>query len=253
MISWSLQVEFLQQHYHVLVLDNRGTGQSSLPPFRYTTTMMAHDIYEVMTHLKWNTSAYHIVGASMGGMISQELALIAPEKVQSLCLFSTHAGWGNGLTCLPPFQMTVVQIKNMFISDLHTRLHNAMTILYGNKILQDEKRYTELFEKAVEKNLIYGNSPFSTFIAQVLAIFTHSVPASRMEALKMYQVPTLILTGGSDLMVHPENSIKLGIMLDVNPIVHEEHGHHMLWEDAHLINTSIHDHIQKQVLKSTNK
>jgi pimeloyl-ACP methyl ester carboxylesterase len=51
---------------------------------------MAHDALALMTYLGW--SASHIVGVSMGGMIAQELALLAPHRVISLALLVTHAG-----------------------------------------------------------------------------------------------------------------------------------------------------------------
>ncbi len=51
---------------------------------------MAQDTLALMTYLGW--SASHIVGVSMGGMIAQELALLAPDRVLSLALLVTHAG-----------------------------------------------------------------------------------------------------------------------------------------------------------------
>ena len=34
----------------------------------------------------------HVVGISMGGLMAQEIALTAPERVRSLCLMATHPG-----------------------------------------------------------------------------------------------------------------------------------------------------------------
>jgi len=47
----------------------------------------------------------------MGGMISQELALLAPHRVQSLALCVTHAG---GITAVPPVRPPSVPFALFF-------------------------------------------------------------------------------------------------------------------------------------------
>lgn len=60
--------------YSVLILDNRGIGESDAPFFRYSTSEMAKDVIEVMDHIGWTGKREcHILGISMGGMIAQEM------------------------------------------------------------------------------------------------------------------------------------------------------------------------------------
>jgi pimeloyl-ACP methyl ester carboxylesterase len=76
--------------YSCLILDNRGMGESDKPLMRYSTSDMARDVVEILDHIKWTQKrSIHVVGVSMGGMISQELALMIPERISSLCLVST--------------------------------------------------------------------------------------------------------------------------------------------------------------------
>lgn len=82
----------------VCVFDNRGVGQSDSPPDRehYTTNVMAHDVIELMWHLRWERA--HIVGFSLGGMIATRFAVLFPAAVQSLTLISVTGGrW----ECIP--------------------------------------------------------------------------------------------------------------------------------------------------------
>jgi 3-oxoadipate enol-lactonase len=81
----------LTPNYHIVVFDNRGMGRSSVPRGPYSIPKMARDAAAVM-RAAGLTSA-HVIGASMGGMIAQELALRKPELVRSLILACTsHSG-----------------------------------------------------------------------------------------------------------------------------------------------------------------
>src|SRR2546421_3102356 len=78
--------------YSCLILDNRGIGESDKPLARYSTSEMAKDILEVVNHLGWTgRRELNVVGVSMGGMIAQEMALMIPDRIASLCLVSTAA------------------------------------------------------------------------------------------------------------------------------------------------------------------
>lgn len=85
--------------YSVLIIDNRGMGKSSRPIMRYSTSEMARDVLEVLDHVGWTTERQvHVCGSSMGGMIAQELACLAPSRVASLSLLGTAAVIENNTT-----------------------------------------------------------------------------------------------------------------------------------------------------------
>ena len=49
-------------------------GESDKPLMRYSTSEMAKDAVELIDHLGWTSKReLHVIGASMGGMIAQEL------------------------------------------------------------------------------------------------------------------------------------------------------------------------------------
>lgn len=94
--------------YSVLLIDNRGMGDSDKPLMRYSTSEMARDVAEVLTHVGWLPSSrgpepppartLHVVGISMGGMIAQELACLVPRAISSLSLVCTAAAIENTTT-----------------------------------------------------------------------------------------------------------------------------------------------------------
>lgn len=87
---WFRMVPGLARQYRVILFDNRGVGQSDVPPGPYLIRQMAADAIAVLDAA--NVKSAPVVGASMGGMIAQELALSYPRRVQSLMLGCTSHG-----------------------------------------------------------------------------------------------------------------------------------------------------------------
>lgn len=86
--------------FHVVRFDNRDSGRSThLPGAKYSLDDMADDAVGLLDHLKVDSA--HLVGASMGGMIAQLLAIRHPVRVRSLAsLMSTTGARGKGRTSL---------------------------------------------------------------------------------------------------------------------------------------------------------
>jgi 3-oxoadipate enol-lactonase len=92
--GWALQRLAFAPSYRVIAHDNRGVGRSDKPFGAYSLEQMAEDAVSVMDAAGIDSA--HIVGASMGGAISQFLAVLHPERVRSLTLACTacrHHAW----------------------------------------------------------------------------------------------------------------------------------------------------------------
>ena len=96
--AWNGQLEAFPDH-QLLTFDNPGIGGSGPIRGRLSIRGMARDAARLLDHVGWESA--HVVGVSLGGMIAQELALAARQRVLSLSLLTTHAG-GRGPGPLPP-------------------------------------------------------------------------------------------------------------------------------------------------------
>jgi pimeloyl-ACP methyl ester carboxylesterase len=96
--GWGPLRELLAQRYRVLSYDNRGIGESEIPPGPYTVEELARDAGQVLDEA--GVGRAHVVGASLGGFAAQALAADRPERVHRLVLVGTSPG-GPGAYPLP--------------------------------------------------------------------------------------------------------------------------------------------------------
>ncbi len=87
---WFRILPVLTTRYRAIYFDNRGMGRSDAPRGPYPMKRMAQDAVAVLDAA--GVPAAHVIGASMGGMIAQELALRHPQRVLSLILGCTSYG-----------------------------------------------------------------------------------------------------------------------------------------------------------------
>ena len=85
--GWNLQRLATAPWYRGIALDNRGAGRSDKPHGAYSLEQMADDAIAVLDDVGVETA--HVVGASMGGAITQILAVKYPERTRSITLACT--------------------------------------------------------------------------------------------------------------------------------------------------------------------
>ena len=82
-----------------IVFDAPGTGRSSTPILPLPIVSVAHVACDLLDELGYPQT--DVLGFSHGGLVAQELARIAPERVRRLALVSTACGWGAASVTLP--------------------------------------------------------------------------------------------------------------------------------------------------------
>lgn len=93
--AWSddFTTPLVEAGYRVIRFDNRDAGLSGdSDESSYAISDMAADVLRLLDHI--GVQRAHVVGQSMGGLIAQELAVDAHERVASLALLSTSPDLG---------------------------------------------------------------------------------------------------------------------------------------------------------------
>lgn len=122
---WHRTAPYLARHFRVILFDNRGVGRSDVPEGPYLIRRMAQDAVAVLDAAGVNSA--HVIGASMGGMIAQEMALTYPERVRSLILGCT---WCGGLRAARPGFTEIRRLQNYHRLSPEGKLRAFVPLLY---------------------------------------------------------------------------------------------------------------------------
>ena len=88
--SMGVLLDVFAARVDLLAHDQRGLGRSEIPPGPYSMADYATDAIGLLDHVGW--ARCRVVGISFGGMVAQELAVTAPERVERLALLCTSPG-----------------------------------------------------------------------------------------------------------------------------------------------------------------
>ena len=195
-VSWALQVKALSPHFQIVTFDNRGVGETDLPPESiYTTAQMADDAAAVLQHLKIQRA--HVIGASMGGTIAQELALRHPKLVRSLVLACTWVEADARFLHVIESLMSLsyrVPIEERF-------RHVVYPWIFTSEFLAKK----ENVEAALQRALAYPHQTKAEAIErQGRGILAWN--GTRSKRLSSIRVPTLALVGKDDVWTPPHFS-----------------------------------------------
>ena len=187
---WENHVKVYEKHFQCIILDNRGVGKSDAPKGPYSTAMMADDAIAVLDHLKIKKAM--VAGISMGGAISQSLALNHPQRISCLVLISTWPAFNNFAISLYENYKRIRRVADQGAWMELLQLWIYAPPFYENGM--DELR-------AGQASAAANPAPQSQhgFEGQLDACIGHNV-ISRLHEIK---VPTLITIGMLDIMTPP--------------------------------------------------
>jgi pimeloyl-ACP methyl ester carboxylesterase len=87
-------ISLFTSRFDVVAHDQRGLGDTSIPPGPYEMADYAADAAALLDVVAWDTC--RIIGVSFGGMVAQEFAVTWPDRVERLTLCCTSPGGAGG-------------------------------------------------------------------------------------------------------------------------------------------------------------
>lgn len=110
-------IDRLRGPFELLAFDQRGLGRTSVPDTAPSMADYAADGLALADHVGWDR--FRVVGISFGGMVAQELAVTAPERVERLALLCTSPG-GPGLASYPLQDLVGTEVDPTIMDDRFT-------------------------------------------------------------------------------------------------------------------------------------
>ena len=223
--TWMEQMpDLLDAGYRVLRIDNRGIGKSGRPKGPYTTAQMAKDAKAVVDHL--GLKDFHLVGVSMGGMISQEYALAYGGDLRSLSLCCTYAAPG-------PFCSRMFKLWQDMAPVMGVPAVMRDVTLWA--FTQDFFLTREDMLKEFEAAMAGLDQPVEVYLSQLNSIQVHDTRA-RLKAIK---VPTMVLAGEDDILIPMNLSKELHGLIPGAEFATAKGGHAYMWEHPKAFNAAL--------------
>jgi pimeloyl-ACP methyl ester carboxylesterase len=248
-------IEFFYNHpskkYSIMTIDNRGVGQSSVPPGPYTTQMMGKDVIACINDAKWLKNI-HIIGISMGGMIAQEVAIEMNQesinRIETLTLCSTHSGEGSWFSRLPTWKGIGLIGLTMIDKDPERVMTNLLKANFSTKYFEEKKEY--LIKLWNKRDRLGGVTSIEGSKAQLEAINNHNA-SERLHSIRG-KIPVLVLVGTSDDLIVPSHSYRIAQQLNCKIVTFNGAGHSINDECLDKFNEELLKHIDNHKQNNNN-
>ena len=216
--AWFRLLPHIAERRRAVVVDNRGTGDSARPAGVWTMRELAGDALAVMDSAGLERT--HVMGASMGGMVAQHVALDHPERVRSLVLACTHAG-GSSPGGVPWRLLASTALRP--VMGLERTFPIVAPALYNEHTRAERHRLDADLAMRLQ-----DATPLRTWPAQMAAIVRHDT----RERLPALDLPVLVLHGSSDRLIPPDAGRELARLIPGARFELVEGAGHVMTTDA---------------------
>ena len=183
--AWNLQRIAMATRFRIISFDNRGAGRSDKPTEPFTLEQMADDALAVLDAAGIETA--HVVGASMGGVISQIVAVKFPHRVRSLTLVCT--------ACRNhPWRQELLQLWAKTAADkgmIEVGKEAAQWVMSPRSFRRLVPAFTWMGPLAVLR-------PRHSFVSQIDAIL--NTREDLVDQLSTITAPTMVIVGNQDIL-----------------------------------------------------
>jgi pimeloyl-ACP methyl ester carboxylesterase len=218
-----IMVDGFAKEFDVLAFDQRGLGQTEIPPGPYEMADYAADAAALLDAVGWESC--RAVGTSFGGMVAQEFAVTYPERLERLALVCTSPGGKfasyplHTLADMPEDEAKALAPKLLdgrFTPEYLAEHDDARALVDLVTAMQDAESSEEV--RRGEQLQLDARSRFDV-----------------LDRLDRITCPTIIAAGRYDHIAPPENAEKIAELIPQADLRFYEGGHVFFLQDPQAI------------------
>ncbi len=217
---WMNFDQYLAQNFKVICIDHRGIGLSKAKmSLQHSIYDLAADVVKLLDHLKIKKT--HVMGVSLGGMITLGLALRFSNRLKKITVINASVG-GFLLPRITPKALAAISGKYLDRKNFHMKLARVLT-------------GSDLGEKALENLAIQWQTIEETEGFNVQAVLYQLLAAARFKVAKdlnLIGTPTQIILSKNDKFVPQSNSLKIAKAIPKSQFNAVENAGHEIFMDA---------------------
>ncbi len=208
----------LRGHFELILYDHRGVGASSRLHGPVTIREMAGDAAGLIAALELDS--VHVLGISMGGMVAQELALAAPERIRTLTLGCTYCGGPGSVRTSDAVQQRIAEA--IASGEVQRMIRASFEANFSSAFAADEEVWARFLEISLRRRV-----SLEVILAQTQACVEHDTSAR----LADIALPTQVIHGTVDQVLPVQNGRMIAGLIDGSRLqLLEDVGHLFFWE-----------------------
>ncbi|MDG2332894.1 MAG: alpha/beta hydrolase [Myxococcota bacterium] len=214
-----LQVPEFSKDRRVIIFDHRGIGQSEDTGEPFSTKDLARDALALLDDLE--IQKVDVLGAFMGGMTAQELALLAPERMGNLVLVGTYARADKKRQMLLKHWSQLMETGLSAETFIFNRL---LWVLHEDTIEQSDliQAMTDFYRKE--------GAPYTAdlFVRQCQACSEHD----SLDRIGAISQPTLLVGGAEDILTPTKFLREIAERIPDSRLVSMSYGGHLVMVES---------------------
>src|SRR5215203_3008297 len=212
-------------NHTVIVLDNRGIGETTVGTKPFSIEQFANDTAGLLDTLQIEKA--DVFGVSLGSFVAQELTLNYPQKVDRLILSAGYCGGNEAIYPSGQAAETLMTLASPEVLHNMTAEQQAMIlapIMFPPGWLEE---HPEILNTVIQLTPVRSATP-EIIQQQGLAVGTWKGSCDRLSSIMQ---PTLVIVGDQDLLAPPANSVMMAQRIPNSWLVLlEGTGHGAMWQ-----------------------
>jgi pimeloyl-ACP methyl ester carboxylesterase len=240
--SWLENLPHFARDHRVIAMDLPGFGWSEMPAQEISIEYYAHFLCALADELELESAA--IVGNSMGGFISAEMAIRNPSRVQRLSLVSAAIFWQEYRRAKP--LVSFARLTDAYVGRALARSANTVALrprLREAALASAGIRYPHKLPRELANELVRSARRTPGFLPALEALAAFPL----REELPKISCPSLIVWGAHDTLVGVRDSEKIEQAIpDARRLVFERTGHVPMLERPERFNRLLREFLDEE-------